>query len=262
MIVVPTPTASVTPAGPSLVFDPAGPVQMGLADLRGNRVGANFVLKNVGGAPTATCGVVALTGAQADEFRLTGARNCLRSIGSGQACGGIRVESQPASLGLKSAVMSIECGVLRQEVLIEYEAVEEAPSPTPAPTPIITPTPTPIVTPTPEPGPGFGQCQNDDGSIRVSFFRLVTPFGLRTTVEASGGKYWLYTKPFCAPSADLRAAAVSYVNPKYLHVKFPKNQGSNQWSADASICMGRLCPGTVPLVCGPEVSAMFGKICH
>jgi hypothetical protein len=266
-IVNPDPTASATPSGPSLAFEPGPTINLGIVRLSGPNLIQGFRLLNRGGSPTETCGLLSLTGPNADEFRLSATQTCLTRIAAGGSCAGINVFTAAKGVGNKTATLGIACGVLSTEVVIEYTATDEdvVPTPTPvvSPTPIVTPTPivspTPIVTPTP--APQWGQCRSEDGSIGIRFYPLVTPFGLRTFVDHSSGVFSLYTKPFCAPRPELFAAAVSYVNPRYLHARFPVQSGTGVLVGNADICMGPLCPGRVPLVCEPAVRAMFQNVC-
>jgi len=134
--------------------------------------------------------------------------------------------------------------------------------PTPTATPIPSPTASPPK-PTPTPSETNYQCWNDDQTILLSFLKLRTPMGDRTFVTSTpdGTIYNLFTKPFCNPTPELLGAFVSYVNPSYVHVKFPIEQRLPGLTGILYLCMGDLCPGEIPIYCDESLKTAFQDSC-
>lgn len=140
-----------------------------------------------------------------------------------------------------------------------------AASPTPPSLPLPSPTPPPLPTPSPGESPGdpdFYSCSTQDESFALDFYRLVTPFGMRTFVTTAQGQYHVFTKPFCSPTPELFAAAVSYVNPAWMHLKFPMSSSEGPFQGTAYICFNdQFCPGEVQVTCEDRFRDFFVRGC-
>ncbi|MBS1958667.1 MAG: hypothetical protein JST80_04265 [Bdellovibrionales bacterium] len=263
-VVVASPTP--TPAQAFIVLNPSGAVDLGNIGLQGTGAPLSVSVINAGGTSSQQCGIAEITGLDTGDFIINGAASCNTILAPGAECTGITVSAAPrSSEGPKSANLSITCGSQQKILELSFTATSYVPTPTPTPTPRPTPTPTPTPrpTPTPTPTPDHGKhtCWNDDHSINIDFYEIVTPFGLRTWVSTATDNIHVFTKPFCSPTPELYAAAVSYVNPTWLHVKFPKPQHGPGLHGSAYLCMGKLCPGNINITCNENFRQFFEKSC-